>query len=1051
MPRRNDLRSICVLGAGPIVIGQACEFDYSGTQACKALRGEGYRVILINSNPATIMTDPDTADAIYIDPLTPEVVTRILEIERPDALLPTLGGQTALNLALALHDSGVLERLQIEMLGAKPAAIRVAEDREAFRELMLRLGLDVAASGVARSLDQARTLAGQVGIPCVLRPSFTLGGVGGGIVERPEDFEPMVRWALDLSPVHEVLIEESLAGWKEYEMEVMRDQKDRAVIVCSIENLDPMGVHTGDSITVAPAQTLTDREYQRMRDASIAIIRAVGVETGGSNIQFAIDPVSGRMVVIEMNPRVSRSSALASKATGFPIAKLAALLSVGYTLDELPNDITRKTRASFEPALDYVVTKIPRFAFEKFPGTDDTLTTQMKSVGEVMAIGRTFGESLLKALRCLESSARDLQRSRHGQALSDDDLTASIRRPHPQRLYLLAEALWRGWSTARIHAASRVNPWFLDEMAELVALMRDLPHRDLDRDTLRLAKQAGLADTTIAALTQRSEDDIRALRHSFDLRPVYKRVDTCAAEFEASTPSLYSTWEDEDEAEPDTRPRVIILGSGPNRIGQGLEFDYSCVKAARAIRGAGQVAIMINCNPETVSTDHDTSDRLYFEPIDLESVLEITHLEAPQGLIVHFGGQTPLRLAADLRRLGAPLLGTPVEAIEAAEDREAFAAFAQRLGLQLPGYGTARTRQEAHAIAQRLGWPLLVRPSHVLGGRAMQILHDAQGLDAYLDLAFYPGSDEPMDPRSMPLLLDRFLQNAVEVDVDALCDGSRVVIGGVLEQVERAGVHSGDSACLLPPHTLSDALQQRLRDTTREIALQLGVVGLLNVQYAVLPDAPDPLFVIEVNPRASRTVPFISKATGTCMTTLATHVMLGEHLSTLGQTDDLIPRGIFCKEVVLPLSRFPNASPLLGPEMRSTGEVMAQGATPAQAFARAQLAASNAPRPAGPILLDVLPSDLPLPPLPPDARLVAPAPQHLALTARLGRAVEPWSPDEDPAFALLLRPHGATLSREDHQRFRHLQAHHTAWFTSAEAAALWLEEGLGAWEPRRIG
>ena len=1087
MPRRSDIKSVCVLGAGPIVIGQGCEFDYSGTQACKALRQEGLRLILINSNPATIMTDPDMADATYIEPLVPEVVEAILRAERPDALLPTLGGQTALNLALALHDAGVLDELGIELLGAGPASIRVAEDREAFKGLVRSLGLEVARSGVARSLDEARALAAEVGIPCVLRPSFTLGGVGGGIVRSPEAFDEMVTWALDQSPVGEVLVEESLLGWKEFEMEVMRDHADMVVIICAIENLDPMGVHTGDSITVAPAQTLTDREYQVMRDASIAIIRGVGVACGGSNIQFAVDPRTGRMVVIEMNPRVSRSSALASKATGFPIARIAALLAIGYTLDELPNEITRETPACFEPTIDYVVTKIPRFAFEKFPEADDTLTTQMKSVGEVMAIGRTFGESLLKALRGLEGGTGSLLPTPALAALPDADLMRQIARPQPDRLLMMAEAFRRGHALSAIRAASAVDPWFLAEIAELVDAEREAA-RPLAEIDLKRLKTLGFSDRQIAASARVDEGQVRAARAAQGLWPVFKRVDTCAAEFEAFTPYLYSTWERECEAAPEAGRRVMILGSGPNRIGQGIEFDYCCVKASWAARRAGWTSIMVNCNPETVSTDHDTADRLYFEPVDLESVLAIVEVERPDAVIVQFGGQTPLRLAVALAEAGVPVVGTPPEVIEMAEDRERFSAFARRLDLKMPAHRTARTAAEARDAAAALGFPVLVRPSHVLGGRGMAILHDAAALDLYLRSQFHPGDSptaqrpdrgraaqeraaqeraaltgaalagaaleragqghlgadpadsagDAIDPRAMPLLIDAFLDGAVEVDVDALCDGRRVVIGGVMEQIERAGVHSGDSACLLPPATLGAEVEAELRALTRRIALELGVVGLINVQAAVLDGQ---IFVLEVNPRGSRTVPFVGKVTGVCMATLATQIMLGATLDDLGVVEDLIPAGFACKEVVLPLSRFNGASPMLRPEMRSTGEVMAWGPDPWGAFARAQIAASNAAS-SGALFIDADPAALDL------------LAERLDLLDALVAAGFPLAADPASAPALsdrLQRPVAALDLRDEAERVglafvahrdwtpacvarnRRLQSHGVAIFTTFEA------------------
>jgi carbamoyl-phosphate synthase large subunit len=1068
MPRRADIRTICVLGAGPIIIGQACEFDYSGTQALKALKAQGYRVVLINSNPATIMTDPEMADRTYIEPLTPAVVARILEAERPDALLPTLGGQTALNLALALNERGDLDRLGIELLGAGVEAIHVAEDREAFKALMLRHGLDVARSGVARSLAQARLIAHQTGFPCILRPSFTLGGVGGGVVNDPSEFDAKVSWALACSPVGEVLLEESLLGWREFEMEVIRDTQDRGIIICSIENFDPMGVHTGDSITVAPAQTLTDREYQAMRDASLRVIRAVGVATGGSNIQFAIDPRGERMVVIEMNPRVSRSSALASKATGFPIAKVAALLAVGFTLDELPNDITKTTSACFEPALDYVVTKIPRFAFEKFPNADRGLTTQMKSIGEVMAIGRTFGESFCKALRGLEAHDGTLALPPHLAGLDDDALLARAAAPTDDRLWLVIEALRRGLGVAAVGRATAIDPWFLAEVEELTAAEASLRAQaqssgPLPTELLRQVKRLGLSDRAIAALTGRAEGAVRGQRADDGILPVFKRVDTCAAEFDANTPYMYSTYEQGCESAPDSAPRVLILGSGPNRIGQGIEFDYCCVKAAKAAREVGALAIMLNSNPETVSTDHDTSDRLYFEPLDLEAVLEVVRVERPMGVIVQLGGQTPLRLARALSDAGVRLLGTSADALDLAEDRARFSAFAQGLGLQMPAHGTATTRAEALVVAQGLGFPLVVRPSNVLGGRGMAILHDVDALAQYLD-GFFLKTGQPLDERALPLLLDRFLADAAEVDVDAVCDGQAVVIGGVMEQVERAGVHSGDSACVLPAQGLSAAVDAALRDITRRVALAMGVVGLINVQFAVVGDRPEDVFVLEVNPRASRTVPFVSKATGVCLATAAAKVMLGATLASLGLTEDLVPRGFSCKETVLPLSRFGLVSPMLSPEMRSTGEVMAQGATPAQAYARAQEAASNLPLREGPVFVDVDAHSVGalkalLPALLAAHRvLCVPAEACEALSDALGVALTPLdlTRAEDGAglaFALLLRRPGDGLTEPGLAvRFRALNQARRAYFTSSQGVALWLEgrDAVTAWAPRPL-
>jgi carbamoyl-phosphate synthase large subunit len=1061
MPRRTDIQTICVLGAGPIVIGQACEFDYSGTQALKALKAQGFRVVLINSNPATIMTDAEMADRTYIEPLTPEVVTRILEIERPDALLPTLGGQTALNLALTLNARGVLERLGIELLGAGVKAINVAEDREAFKALMLRHGLDVARSGLARTLAEARQLSHLTGFPCILRPSFTLGGVGGGIVQDISEFDAKVSWALACSPVSEVLIEESLLGWREFEMEVVRDTEDRGIIICSIENFDPMGVHTGDSITVAPAQTLTDREYQTMRDASLRVIRAVGVATGGSNIQFAIDPRGERMVVIEMNPRVSRSSALASKATGFPIAKIAALLAVGFTLDELPNDITKTTSACFEPTLDYVVTKIPRFAFEKYPGADRVLSTQMKSIGEVMAIGRTFGESFCKALRGLEVHSGTLALPPHLAGLDDAALLARAGVPTDDRVWLVIEGLRRNLGVEALNRATAIDPWFLAEVEELTAMEATLQgaSRPLAVGLLRDAKRAGFSDRAIAALTGVTEAQVRTQRADAGILCVFKRVDTCAAEFDANTPYMYSCYEEDCESAPDSAPRVLILGSGPNRIGQGIEFDYCCVKAAQSVRAAGKVAIMLNSNPETVSTDHDTSDRLYFEPLDLEAVLDVVRVERPQGVIVQLGGQTPLRLARALADAGVPILGTSADALDLAEDRAQFSTFAKGLGLQMPEHGTANTRAQALEIAQGLGFPLVVRPSNVLGGRAMAILHDMDSLSAYL-AAFFLSNGEALDARALPLLLDRFLADATEVDVDALCDGHAVIIGGVMEQIERAGVHSGDSACVLPARTLSAEVDATMRDITRRAALAMGVVGLINVQFAVKGDRAEDVFVLEVNPRASRTVPFVSKATGVCMADAATKLMLGARLADLGLTQDLTSRGIFCKETVLPLSRFGFVSPMLSPEMRSTGEVMSQGSSHAEAYARAQEAASNLPLRVGPVFIDADAHSLPLVralaaaiiAAHPD--LCAPPDVSAALSDALGHPVAAFDPTQEDcrglAFALLLRRPGDGLTEAAlTRRFRALNQARRAYFTSAEGAALWLEgrDAVTSWQP----
>jgi carbamoyl-phosphate synthase large subunit len=934
MPKRTDLHSILIIGAGPIVIGQACEFDYSGAQACKALREEGYRVILVNSNPATIMTDPGMADATYIEPINWRTVARIIEKERPDALLPTMGGQTALNTALDLVREGVLERFRVEMIGASREAIDMAEDRELFRNAMREIGLESARAAVARSLEDAFSIQVPLGFPCVIRPSFTLGGSGGGIAYNREEFETIVARGLDASPTHEVLIEESVLGWKEFEMEVVRDRADNCIIVCSIENLDPMGVHTGDSITVAPAQTLTDREYQRMRNASIAVLRKIGVDTGGSNVQFAINPEDGRLIVIEMNPRVSRSSALASKATGFPIAKIAAKLAIGYTLDELRNDITGgATPASFEPTIDYVVTKIPRFTFEKFKGANDRLTTQMKSVGEVMAIGRTFQESLQKALRGLETGLDGLSPVT-SLPLGEDSgarLAQDLRMPGPDRLLQVADALRAGWTFDRVHELSRIDPWFLAQVAELIdeetrTAAEGVAALDLVR--LRTLKRRGFSDSRLARLVGVTEDELRARRHALGLRPVFKRVDTCAAEFATSTAYLYSTYEEECEAAPTARRKIAILGGGPNRIGQGIEFDYCCVHAAMALREDGFETIMINCNPETVSTDYDTSDRLYFEPLTLEDVLEVLHREQPEGVIVQYGGQTPLKLCRALERAGVPIIGTSPESIDIAEDRERFQKLVQQLGLRQPANATARTEAQALELARAVGFPLVVRPSYVLGGRAMEIVFNEDDLRAYMTDAVKVSNDSPV-------LLDRFLDDAIEVDVDAVCDGREVLIGGIMEHVEQAGVHSGDSGCSLPPNSLSAELQDEIRAQTRQLALGLGVNGLLNIQFAIQSGT---VFVLEVNPRASRTAPFVSKATGLALAKVGARVMTGRSLEALGLRHERIPRFFSVKEAVFPFVKFPEADPMLGPEMKSTGEVMGTGRSFGEAYAKAQAA-----------------------------------------------------------------------------------------------------------------
>ena len=951
MPRRDDLESILIIGSGPIVIGQACEFDYSGTQACKALREEGYRVILVNSNPATIMTDPETADAVYIEPITVDAVEKVLEKERPDAVLPTLGGQTGLNTALALHDRGVFDRLGIEMIGARADVIRKAEDRDLFRAAMQSCGLACARSGIAHSMDDARRVLGEIGLPCGIRPAFTLGGTGGGIAYNVEEFESIVAGGLAASMNSEVLIEESLLGWKEFEMEVMRDLADNVVIICAIENVDPMGVHTGDSITVAPAQTLTDREYQNLRNASLTIMREIGVECGGSNCQFAVDPKTGRMIVIEMNPRVSRSSALASKATGFPIAKFAAKLAVGYTLDELQNDITRETPACFEPTIDYCVTKIPRFAFEKFPGADGTLTTQMKSVGETMAIGRTFKESLQKALRGLETGrpgfgldARD-----PGAMLLNDNaaLTTALRVPNDTRLQAVGAAYRAGWSTEDIHEASKIDPWFLENMRELVEFEGELANALMTEELLLEAKRLGYSDRQIALATGATEQAIGAMREEYGQRAVYKLVDTCAAEFEAATPYYYSTWEDESELRPTGRPKIAILGGGPNRIGQGIEFDYCCVHAAFAAGEIDRDAVMVNSNPETVSTDYDTSDMLFFEPLTHEDVMNIVRAVEPEGIIVQFGGQTPLNLAQGLAKAGAPLIGTPVESIDRAEDREQFTACLTKLGLNQPENGMATDVAGAFEIARRIGYPVLVRPSYVLGGRAMEIVYDDESLDRYMQNAVEATPDRP-------ILVDKFLEDAIEVDVDAISDGKTVVIGGVMEHIEEAGIHSGDSSCVLPPHTLTEELIGEIRTATHALARELGVIGLMNCQYAI---KDDKLFVIEVNPRASRTVPFVSKAIGVPLAKLAAKVMCGKTLEELGFTEEITPSYFSVKVPVLPFNKFPGVDVLLSPEMRSTGEVMGIDTDLGFAFVKAyQAAGLKLPR-SGRVFVSVKSSD----------------------------------------------------------------------------------------------
>ena len=952
MPKRSDIKTILIIGAGPIVIGQACEFDYSGAQACKALKEEGYRVVLVNSNPATIMTDPSMADATYIEPVEWRVVKRIIEKERPDAILPTMGGQTALNCALDLASNGVLDLYSVELIGAKEDAIDKAEDRDRFRMAMDAIGLDVPRSYIAHSMEEVLAEHSDIGFPTIIRPSFTLGGSGGGVAYNREELTEICGRGFDLSPTNELLIEESIIGWKEFEMEVVRDTKDNCIIVCSIENLDPMGVHTGDSITVAPAQTLTDKEYQLLRNASIAILREIGVDTGGSNVQFAINPIDGRLVVIEMNPRVSRSSALASKATGFPIAKIAAKLAVGYTLDELRNDITGGlTPASFEPSIDYVVTKIPRFTFEKFPQAEDTLSTQMKSVGEVMAMGRTFQESLQKAMRGLEIGVNGFdEQFDHTQADVADQIRSYLRLPRPMRVWVLGDALRAGFSLEELHDITKIDMWFLAQIADLLETEKTLSEKslsDIDAELLRKLKRKGFSDKRLSTLLSCDESAVRSLRDELKVLPVFKRVDSCAAEFATTTAYLYSTYEDECEAEPSDKEKIMILGGGPNRIGQGIEFDYCCVHAALALREEGYETIMVNCNPETVSTDYDTSDRLYFEPLTLEDVLEVIRVEKPKGVIVQYGGQTPLNLARALADAGAPIIGTSPEAIDKAEDREHFQNIVNELGLLQPPNATATNEAQALALAEGIGFPLVVRPSYVLGGRAMEIVHDISDLERYMREAVKVSNDAPV-------LLDRFLDDAIEVDVDAVCDGSHVTIGGIMEHIEQAGVHSGDSACSMPPYSLSEDIQIEIKRQMRELAGALGVIGLMNAQFAV---KGEKVYLIEVNPRASRTTPFVSKVIGYSLAKIGALCMVGKTLAEQGVANDIDVPYHAVKEAVFPFSKFLGVDPLLGPEMKSTGEVMGVGRSFAEAFAKAQMAAGSFLKCGGRVFISVRDAD----------------------------------------------------------------------------------------------
>jgi carbamoyl-phosphate synthase large subunit len=957
MAKRTDIKSILIIGAGPIIIGQACEFDYSGAQACKALREEGYKVILVNSNPATIMTDPEMADVTYIEPINWQVVERIIDKERPDAILPTMGGQTALNCALDLHRHGVLTKYGCELIGATPEAIDKAEDRSKFKDAMTKIGLGSASSGIAHDMTEAWSVQRKVGFPTIIRPSFTMGGSGGGIAYNSEEFEAICKRGLEASPTNELLIEESLLGWKEFEMEVVRDRNDNCIIVCSIENLDPMGVHTGDSITVAPAQTLTDKEYQIMRNASLAVLREIGVDTGGSNVQFAVNPKDGRMIVIEMNPRVSRSSALASKATGFPIAKVAAKLAVGYTLDELRNEITGgATPASFEPSIDYVVTKIPRFAFEKFPAADSHLTTQMKSVGEVMAIGRTFQESFQKALRGLEVGVDGMNEKTTDREVIEEELGE----PGPERIWYVGDAFAQGFTTEEVHQLTKIDPWFLVQIKQIIDIELWLETQkisDITKETLLALKRKGFSDRRLAKLLKVEDREVRKLRRMMNVRPVYKRVDTCAGEFATGTAYMYSTYEEECESHPTSRKKIMVLGGGPNRIGQGIEFDYCCVHAAFAMREDGYETIMVNCNPETVSTDYDTSDRLYFEPLTLEDVLEIVDKEKPVGVIVQYGGQTPLKLALDLEANGVPIIGTSPDMIDAAEDRERFQKLLQDLKLRQPPNRTARTEEQALALAQEIGYPLVVRPSYVLGGRAMEIVHEQRDLERYMREAVKVSNDSPV-------LLDRFLNDAIEVDVDCLSDGKRTFIGGVMEHIEQAGVHSGDSACSLPPYSLSKETIDILKQQTAMMAKGLNVVGLMNVQFAIQQQEidgkmQDVVFVLEVNPRASRTVPYVSKATGLQLAKIAARCMVGQSLDSQGIGNEVEPPYFSVKEAVFPFNKFPGVDTILGPEMKSTGEVMGVGKTFGEAFVKSQLGASIRMPTSGKVFLSVKNSDKP--------------------------------------------------------------------------------------------